>query len=470
MSGDEAVHDTLSDELASLGLTGHFTLVEFNEDGLAVWTVRRDKGGTPQASKSPVTLDPDGDPASSYERRIAPLLGDRLLLIACTSPQARGELLDLICKRRRVPVHYCQTPLDAQLRDAITGSSLVLDYGLAVLVQRPGTGEVSRTVQQLFAPGASRGSTARVRVRCAPTDGHGTSFAIVTRPPRPDIPRGELPLWPVQVQCAAVPPGGYELEATLSRPGRVKLTGLPANLQSDGTPWADLCAQVPARLPEAGPVHLVCALEVSGAEERVRDRIDRLEQLITLAGVNVKRLAVSVIAYGPHSVAWHAPERPASTVARAVDGTQAVRALRGLAGGRPAPDPAVDREYPDAAQLECALEAAGRLLAGDGARPVLVTAGRRPPHPPAADPGSDLLPCPDGVDWERQFHSLAGLPGITFGALCDQAARDPVWRRLGRDARATVDDAVDIERFAADLGLRVPGQVIPFPFIDERGS
>ncbi len=59
---------------------------------------------------------------------------------------------------------------------------------------------------------------------------------------------------------------------------------------------------------------------------------------------------------------------------------------------------------------------------------------------------------------------LGGLPGITFGALRDPKCRGGVWDALGQHA-AAVDDAVDMESFAADLGLRLAAQTVPFPVI-----
>jgi len=58
------------------------------------------------------------------------------------------------------------------------------------------------------------------------------------------------------------------------------------------------------------------------------------------------------------------------------------------------------------------------------------------------------------------------LPGIAFGALRDRRWRGDIWQALGRDARATVDDAVNMTDFAADLGLLQVAQPVPFPFID----
>ena len=41
-----------------------------------------------------------------------------------------------------------------------------------------------------------------------------------------------------------------------------------------------------------------------------------------------------------------------------------------------------------------------------------------------------------------------------------------MWRTLGRDAIAAVDDPVDMQDFAMRLGLREVAQTVPFPFVD----
>jgi hypothetical protein len=54
---------------------------------------------------------------------------------------------------------------------------------------------------------------------------------------------------------------------------------------------------------------------------------------------------------------------------------------------------------PPAAQLECALAELAQHPDASAGRPVLVTAGSRPPHPPRADVGTQIMPCPERRDW-----------------------------------------------------------------------
>ena len=135
---------------------------------------------------------------------------------------------------------------------------------------------------------------------------------------------------------------------------------------------------MPDQLAARQPVHLVCLVEVCGGDDRLQLRIDRLAELIAEAENGAGRLRVSVVAYGPHGVAWKVEDRPPEIRAWAASGARgdqrAARAGRPPGGraGVPAGGPA--RVRPRAG--------AGHLSAADG-RPVIVTAGGRPPHPPA---------------------------------------------------------------------------------------
>jgi hypothetical protein len=365
-----------------------------------------------------------------------------------------------------VPVYTCQASLPELLRAAVRESPLVLAYELAVLRSVPtsssGPSRLVLTGLPLFSPGETQGCQVSIRVNCEPTDDEGTVFAVVTREPRPDLPRQAQPLRPLQIQAAVVPPGRYDLTAVLARPGQVRFQGLRAVLRACGRTWADLEQLVPGQLAAQVPVHLVCLIEVCGGDDRLKQRIYRLEELITKAQTGARPLRVSVVAYGAHGVAWKVEDRPPEIRAWAAPGGQAINALRGLVSHQ-----ADEREYLRAAQLECALKLVRERLAATGGRPVLVTAGGRPAHPPGLDTSTLIIPCPDWVDGTSELGRLASLPGITFGALRDPRCRGGVWDQLGQHAVATVDDAVDMESFAADLGLLAAAQTVPFPVIGQ---
>jgi len=457
IGAEDEVRDALSDELARLTGNARFAVAEFGMIGLTIWRVYRDENGTPRAEQPRVGASALKDPDAFY-REVDPAF---VVRTAATLPD---ELLRLLPGARGVPVYECRTPLEEQVREAIRDSPLVLGYELAVLKQvPPGRQDAGRLVlsgHQLFPPGVTQGHRAAVRVRCEPTDGDGTVFAVVTRDRRPDVPPSAQALRPVHIQTALVPADTYEVTAVLARPGRVLLQGLPAPLGKFTGSWDSLKDQVPDRLGSAEPVHLVCLVEVSGGDDRLEFRIDRLSQLIDEAEKGAGRLSVSVLAYGPHSVAWSVDEQPVAVRAWAAPAARADRELRALSGR------AVEaREYRRAAQLECALELVGRHLSDRDGRPVIVTAGGRPPHPHAMDTRTTIIPCPDRVNWKWQHDKIRTL-GASFGALRDAGARGDIWRSLGADVTATVDDPVDMQDFATRLGLREAAQTVPFPFVD----
>lgn len=473
MSGEDEVHAALSDALARLAGDSRFTVVEFGASGATIVRVYRDENGTPRPEEPRAETRASAlRDADAFYRELAPAF------IVLTSDNLPGELSGLLPPlgdsqvtvgrpfRRGVPVFHCQTPLKELVKAAIRVSPLVLGYELAVLAPQP-DGRIGLSSRPLFPVGAETGHEVRFSVRCAATDSGGTAFAVVTREPRPDIPPRERELQPVQLQVAGVAPGNYQVTARLDRPGRVSFHGVPG---LDDVPpasrgilraaWDSRLLSVPDRLVSADPVHLVCLVEASGGEELLRGRIEWLAKLISEAESAARRLTVSVLSYGPHSVSWAVDEEPYRLLAWESPGQAAEQALRGLIDRVPG-----EREYLEAAQLECALEGIARHLPECQGRPVLVTAGGRPPHPPGMDTDTGIIPCPDRVDWAPQVERISAL-GTTFGALRDQESRGAAWRALGRDAAATTGDAVDLVDFAARLGLREAALAAPFPFTD----
>jgi hypothetical protein len=479
---DDEVHEALCDELGRLSGSATFTVAEFAVGTASIFEVSRDEHGTPAAVRwkytctggelrveeedrwSQALADPE-----EFCRRVAPKF------IVRTPQPLPSALSDLLAgPRPEVPVYTCQATLLELLRAAVLESPLVLGYELAVLRRMPahrgGAAGAVLTTLPLFSPGETQGCQVSIRVNVEPTDAEGTVFAVVTREPRPDLPRHAQPLRVLQLQAAVVPPGSYALTAVLARPGQVRFQGLPVALGSSGRSWEELEGLVPGQLAAPVPVHLVCLIEVCGGDDRLKQRIYRLEELITKAQAGAQPLRVSVVAYGAHGVAWKVEDRPPEIRAWAAPGSQAVNALRGLVS-RP-PD---EREYQRAAQLECALKlvrerlaaADGRPVAAADGRPVIVTAGGRPGHPPGLDTGTRIIPCPDWVDGTSELGRLRGLPGITLGALRDPKCWGGLWDQLGQHAVATVDDAVDMESFAAGLGLLAAAQTVPFPVIEQ---
>ena len=471
---EEEIREILSGELGRLTGNDTFTVAEFAADAATIIEISRDEHGTPAAVRWEYAY-PDGalragkadrwseamaDPELFY-RRVAPEL------IVATPDELCSGLRELLPGPRPVRVYTRATSLMELLRAAVREDPIPLGYELAVLMRVPagrtGAGRLFLTGLPLFRPGETQGCRERLRVRCEPTDGEGTAFVVVTRELRPDLPRHAQRLRPLQAQAAIVPPGTYDLTAVLTRPGRVRFEGLPVRLSDSGRSWDDLKRLAPDQLSAQAPAHLVCLIETCGGDERLQDRVYRLEELINSAQGDGGALRVSVVAYGAHGVAWKVRDRSPEVRAWAVPGNQAIKALAGLVGR-----PVDRREYQRAAQLECALRLVReRLTAAVGDRPVIVTAGGRAAHPPALDTRSQLIPCPDWVDGRYELSRLRGLPGITFGAIRDPGCDGRLWDQLGQHAAASVDDAVDMESFAAGLGLRAAAQTVPFPVFEQ---
>jgi hypothetical protein len=474
---DDEAQDALIHGIERLTGRAAFTVAEFAADGATIFEVERDQHGTPaplwwkyRCENGALVVD---DPGASrwsaamtspdrFFRQVAPRF------IVCAPGPLPVELRNLMHGHPEVPIYTCAKRLRQLLMAALKESPLVLGYELAVLQRVPASRSAPEqlilTGHPLFSPGDSRGAGYKVRVDVEPTDDEGTVFAVVTREDRPQLPRRSWPLKPMQVQAARVRPGRYELTAVLTRPGQVRFEGLPPEswLDDSGRSWEELERLVPGQLVASqAPVHLICLAEVCGADDVLEQRVDRLEDLINEAQAGGLPLRVSVVAYGAHGVAWSVDDRPPDIRAWGVPSEEAIRVLR-----RPVDRQPDDREYPRAAQLECALKVTRERLLGVGGRPVIVTAGGRPAHPSALDTSRQIIPCPDWVDWATELRLLLREPGITFGALRDPGCRAEMWGPLGRHADATINDAVDMEGFTARLGLRRALQTVPFPVID----
>jgi hypothetical protein len=462
---EDKVYRALSDGIARLIGKRILTVVESRASGQPViWRVRRDENGTPMADRRPVEAAVLRDP-DALCRLVNPAF------IVRTGDHPPEELPHLLPDTSQVPVYACQASLDQMLREAIRVSPLVVAYELALLgeapAKHPGAGRLELTGQPLFSIGASHGDKTQVRVRIEPTGTDETSFAIVTRDPRSTVPPKDQAFQPVQLQSAVVPAGTWELTAELARPGRVVFHGLPVELSRPASQspeqlmssWEDIKRRVPERLPKTEPVHLICLIELCGVSDLLQLRIDRLVKLVNAAEAASRQLAVTVVAYGPHSVTWAVEDEAPSVRAWAASADRAEHVLQELAIRRPD-----EREYLHAAQLECALAWLASYLSDREGRPVLVTAGGRPPHPHRMDPRTQIIPCPDRVNWRPQLDRLVEL-GTTFGAFRDKKWQGDIWHALGQKVTATVDDPVDMPDFAAALGLHETGQAVPLPLI-----
>jgi hypothetical protein len=323
-------------------------------------------------------------------------------------------------------------------------------YSVAGL-RRSRSGSLQLDTIELFPPGAATGARRAFTARCVPSDERGTVFAVLAEPETRSNQLPELR----SMQSAKVPPGMYQVTAELlyPNPGHVQFHGLPAAPSEDLRPWQEIVSTVPGRLPvDGGPVHLIAAIEVSGPDDRtVRERLDSVRRLVRHVAAEARNcVCYSVMTYGPHSINPNNPEFPEVPVATLTWANTAGDALEALdLIGRRGPAPF---GYKGAAQLECMLTDLDGNLTGEEGRPVVITVGARPPHPPRVDPATKIIPCPHRRDWTVPLTRLKTRhAGIAFGSIRDAAPPDELWRVLGANA-TTLDDDFD-SRFARRLAL-----------------
>lgn len=468
MSDQGSEHGILANELfagvVALGQAGALMIADFAAEGVVIWDVYRDGTGTPRArhwTAVPWASLLEGRRLSETEmdRVVRAETGTRVIFVcsAPTSPYAAMALDWLRIAYPRVPVFQYHVPLHELLRSVLVDTPLTQRYELVAL-RLARSGRLSFTGCPLFPPGARRGDTQRVTIRCEAVDVNGVVFAVVAE----SMDCFRL----VSVESANLVPGRYELTAELRRPGLVRFHGLPGTLRPDHRHWSDLVAAVPSRIDSAMPVHLLCAVEISGQEEQVQERLSRARQLIQLAADKLEdRLNVSLITYGPHSFYRDVPDEPAAVLAWAQGRSAALEALDWQHDRGPS-----SVGYPRAAQLECVLATVAERLSSQEGRPVLVTIGSRPPFPSRVDPVSEIIPCPLRHDWRKALWQLRAIPGLSFGAVRDDGPDHEIWTSLGSEAFSQMD-VVDWSVFLTDLGLvksSVP--LIPFPLIDPEGS
>jgi hypothetical protein len=461
--GRETLTQVLAEQLARLGAGEALALVELGADGIVSWEVHRDSSGTPRAWHWPAvpvsSLGRAGVRPEQLPHTVARAGAESHLTLVVSSPDepGSGPFGLLSSAHPDAPVLRGAGPLGTVLRDVIADDPLTCWYELVGL--RPTkSGRLLFGTQPLIPPGARRGYRRKFVVRCERSDDHGTVFAVVS------AEQGRR-LHLLSVESATLAPGVYRLTAELRRPGLVGWLGLPAKPGLDHRRWSELVAAVPERLDRAGPAHLICAIEVSGSQGQVEDRISRVEQLIRGVDDVDGGLNISLISYGPHSFERGGPDSSPAVLTWATTSQHALSALSALRDRGP-----MRVGYPRAAQLECVLAEVADRLTGPEGRVALVSVGARPAFPPRVDPRTEILPCPRRRDWRLALGRLRQQPGIAFGAIRDPGPNEAIWTELGREAFAPVD-AVDIIGFATSLGLQ-SGTVprVPFPLIETEGG
>lgn len=467
--GDEMAYQALTDGISGLDEQAKFIVVEFDMVGINAWKISRDVNGTPVAIGYSLGLcTPADDPGEFYRlhlRRLAQGAGRVQVMVRSPATADAGLLRTLRAEHPGLPQPVsCSGPVTKILTEVISDTPLTRKYELVVL-RETRSGLIETDVVQIFPKYAQRGDSRQLRLRLEPSGDGRTVFAVVSvRASEYDEEYQQ-----VSLQSASLPAGIFDVTAELVRPGRVRFSGLPRKLQPDDRDWISLLDGIPARIDRSPAAHLICVVEICGTEERVRNRIDRVQQLITSAADADGRLWVSVITYGVHAFEPLAPDEPATMQVHYASAREAAAALdrfrsRAVPRGiRP------DRAYQRAAQLECALRLASTDLVDRARPPTLVIAGTRRPHPSAIDM-TRILTCPHRRDWWQELQQLRyEFPGMPVGVIHDVDTELEFWSRLGATTLAPVEVA-DMEQVAHTLGLLRPRQNVPFPLaVTERG-
>jgi hypothetical protein len=351
----------------------------------------------------------------------------------------RDDVLDLLARLRPVadlvpvggsPVSFL---VDSGRPPVRTADRLAQEYNLAALRRSP-SGNLHWEMVPLFSASAARGDRVAFTVCCPPSDEHGTAFALFAEPSNGSDQSIRL----MSVQSANVPPGVYRVTAELRPQDRnqVRFDGLPVPPREDRRRWPDILAAVPSSLAVGtGPVHLIMAIEISGAPDVVRERIDAARRLVShVADEAAEFVCYSLITYGPHSISPNNrlfAEEPVRTLAWAEAADDVLQTLN-----RVYRRPAAPLGYEGAAQLECVLTDLERGLTGGEGRPMIVVIGARPPHPPRVD-ASQIIPCRYRHDWTASLDRLrARYQGIVFRGIRDSGREsDPLWQFLSAGGR-----------------------------------
>ncbi|WP_289009782.1 hypothetical protein [uncultured Thermomonospora sp.] len=471
----EEFRDRLSRTLDEALDDGRLSIVEAGRDGIAVTVVGVDGFGLPQARRRRTVpwqvLVPMLASGAAEElqfrlagglggvdrvrlwagleralaQRLPPLEGSRILPV-CTAPGwpvPERALTMLLQGRAQTPVSRLNgADVDALIAEAMTALPLRDHLELVVARKDRRTGRMFLDGIRLFSRGERAGAERSLTIRCVHPHPDGIVLAVVAW--RDDGPRA------LQVGSVHLGEGEHRLRAVLAGEGRIRFLE-PAGVTPEHRPWSALVATLPDRLaPQITELDLICLLDL--CEDGLTARRRLAADFIKLAARRLPetdRLRVAVIGYGRHDFRMEAEQ------AKVLQGkwlTRPATALEALERLRPAPSDRIP-----ASPVEDALHLVAKRLATIPPRRkvVLVTFGRRPPHPPREDP-SGLLSCPHEHDWQAQLRRIRQRPGLLSVAVLDSAEHlTPAWRRIGGDALLRLD-ITDAHRLAAKTQIVVP--------------
>ena len=300
---------------------------------------------------------------------------------------------------------------------AVACCPLLRPYGVPVAVADPLTGELRATIRPLFPAGTRAGAEAALTLRRLPGDHSDIALAVLAG-------HGSDPKLLSLLDIPAPARAAYRVRAILDGPGRVRFAE-PASLMPGTGSYPELLAGMPGRIDvPLRPVDLVCAMDLAGPREVVRQRRQLIRGLLEILDAEYPeagRLRVALLGCTDHVFE---PGKEKRRVVRSTSLGPASHALQQLSR-----EPGAEIRNPAAAPVEDLLnEAAGLLAESHGqqrAARVLLVAGR-PPHPYPLN-RTNVHPCPKGYSWQTELrlaHRL--LPGQLRGrGRLDPAAPGP---------------------------------------------
>lgn len=329
------------------------------------------------------------------------------------------------------------------------------------------TGATALRPRELFPIGAEPGTEASLTMQRLPGDTADTTLAIFAFPGGVVRPAAA----PFALYSVALPAEPVvKLRAVLDGPGRVRVVQ-PAGAEAHAGSWEQVRRQMPGRVRMAvAPVDLLCAIDLAGTMDAVRQRRALIRDLIRLLGMERRDgpgLRIGLVTCTDHLFGRRPGRSERAPVTRVLPLGSADKALDWLDKA-----PSAEVTYQPAAPVEDLLHEALPLLAASrrgGRVPLLVTvAGRRPhPHSQLSD---GRLPCPHGYMWQDLIRRLTHQVGARCAMVTDatpSGAEAAEWRELGRAGQHTLADAT-ARQLAEDLGLLLPpGDRIPIPLADE---
>ena len=469
-----------------------WTVVDVGADLVALTTAALDGAGSPQVRDSGSvawTNVLDTLPAAEQERHaqladgIDGLADDRIgRLLRDRMPPVSADRVLVICRPAGWRVlEAAATALTARsyvqllrvsggngvsvrqaLADLAAKAPLRYPYQLMTVTVDSQTGAVALRPRQLFAAGAGPDTKESLSLRRMPGDVSDTTLAIFAGSGDTADP---LVLYSVPWPAGTT----TRLRVILDGPGRVRIAE-PAGAVPHPDTWAQVRGRIPRRVSTAGyPADLVCAIDLAGPLDVVRQRKGLVHDLVRLLGTDYpggRQLRVGVVTCTDH-VFGRRRGAEFDPVIRSSELGPADEALAWLDEQGSA-----DISYQPCAPVEDLLDTSLRLLAGSRRQrriPRLLTVAGRRPHP-YPQPYDNRLPCPLKLKWEILMSRLTREAGVRCAAVADTlpgGAETAEWRQLG-PAGLHVLSSATARHVAEDLGLLAAhDQCIPLPLIDE---